>query len=174
MKHTASRRVAWTGMLFALCIVLSYVEAMVAPMMQLAPGIKLGLANIVVMYALMFISAREGMILVVLKSMFVLLTKGAVTAAVSFSGGVLSFLVMLCLLKFAKPTNMILSVSGAIAHNIGQLAMVSLLLGSGFAMAYLPVLLLSGLVVGALNSILLGLVANRVPSLQRQKQNKEE
>ena len=174
MKHTASRRVAWTGMLFALCIVLSYVEAMVAPMMQLAPGIKLGLANIAVMYALMFISARDGMILVVLKSMFVLLTKGTVTAAVSLSGGVLSFLVMLCLLKFAKPTNMILSVSGAIAHNIGQLAMVSLLLGSGFAMAYLPVLLLSGLVVGALNSILLGLVANRVPSLQRQKQNKEE
>ncbi len=174
MKHTASKRVAWTGMLFALCMILNYVESMAAPLMQLAPGVKLGLSNIVVMYALLFISKREAMVLVVLKSMFVLLTKGAITAAVSLGGGVLSFVVMYFLLRVCKPTHLILSVSGAIAHNVGQLAMVSVLLGSSFAMAYLPVLLLSGLIVGAANSILLGLLISRVPFFRIQTQDKEK
>ena len=71
---------------------------------------------------------------------------------------------MVLLLRFAKPTRLILLASGAIAHNLGQLAAASVLLGSGLALAYAPVLLISGLIMGWLTSLSLSAV---IPALEK-------
>ncbi len=152
MKSKA-REIALSGILFALAIALSIVESAITPMMGLMPGIKIGLANIVVMYAAFFMRPRQAVLLVVLKAFFVLITRGAVAGFLSLDGGLLSLAVMGLLFRLPwKPTWYILSVCGALAHNIGQLIGASLVLGTGLAMVYAPVLMVSALVMGAVTA----------------------
>ena len=70
-------------MLFALAIALSYLESLVSPLLGLMPAIKLGLSNIVVMYALLFLRTRTALLLVVLKALFAFLTRGATAGFLS-------------------------------------------------------------------------------------------
>lgn len=151
-----ARRVALGGVLFALAMVLSFAESSIAPLLGLAPGMKLGLANVVVMYALLFLGGRAALALVLLKALFGLLTRGAVAGLLSLCGGLLSLLVMLALLRGPlRPTGLILSACGAIAHNLGQLLAAGAVLSSAMALGYAPVLLVSGLAMGALTSLVL-------------------
>ncbi|MEG2672808.1 MAG: Gx transporter family protein, partial [Ruthenibacterium sp.] len=93
MKQTNTRRTALLGMLFALAMVLSFLEGSLVPLLGLPPGVKLGLANVVVMYALFFLGKADAGMLVVLKSAFSFFTRGASAGALSLAGGVLSLLV---------------------------------------------------------------------------------
>ena len=158
-----ARRVALGGMLFALAMALSFVESTVAPLLGLAPGMKLGLANVVVMYALLFLGVRPALMLAVLKAGFGLLTRGPVAGLLSLCGGLLSLLVMALLLR-GRSTWFILSAGGAIAHNLGQLLAVWAVLSSAMALGYAPVLLIAGLCMGAVTSLVLRAV---VPALER-------
>ena len=104
MRSQKARETAWTGMLFALAIALSYLESLVSPLLGLMPAIKLGLSNIVVMYALLFLRTRTALLLVVLKALFAFLTRGATAGFLSLCGGALSLAVMLVLLVRRWPT----------------------------------------------------------------------
>ena len=165
MKNGKARAVAMGGMLFALAILLSFIEGMAAPALGLPPGVKPGLANIVVMYALFFLGRGQALTLVLLKSFFAILTRGLSAGALSLAGGLLSLAVMLLLLlPKEKPSYLVLSVAGAVAHNMGQLLMASLWLKTAFSLAYAPVLIVSGIGMGAVTSISLRLL---LPALQR-------
>lgn len=151
MKKGKAREVAMTGMLFALSMTLSYFESLITPLLGLLPAMKLGLANIVVMYALLFLRGRSALALVLLKALFALLTRGATAGFLSLCGGALSFAVLCLLLHLPwQVTGYIFSVCGALAHNLGQLAGAAVLLSSRLALGYAPVLLLFGLGVGSL------------------------
>ena len=76
MRSQKSREVAWTGMLSALAIALSFLESAITPLLGLMPAMKLGLSNLVVMYALLFLNTRTAAELVLLKALFALLTRG--------------------------------------------------------------------------------------------------
>ena len=105
-----THEIALSGLLFALAMALSFIEGtLVIP--GLAPGMKLGLANIVVMYALFFMGARQALYLDLLKALFVFLVSGWTAGFLSLCGGLLSLLVMWMLyykLPF-RPTWFILS-----------------------------------------------------------------
>ena len=88
VRSQKARETAWTGMLFALAIALSYLESLVSPLLGLMPAIKLGLSNIVVMYALLFLRTRTTLLLVVLKALFAFLTRGATAGFLSLCGAV--------------------------------------------------------------------------------------
>lgn len=94
MRSQKSREVAWTGMLFALAIALSFLESAITPLLGLMPAMKLGLSNLVVMYALLFLNTRTAAELVLLKALFAMLTRGPTAGFLSLCGGVLSFLVL--------------------------------------------------------------------------------
>ena len=98
MRNPKARETAWTGMLFALAIALSWLESMVSPLLGLMPAIKLGLSNIVVMYALLFLRTRTAVLLVVLKALFAFLTRGVTAGFLSLCGGALALAVYLLLL----------------------------------------------------------------------------
>lgn len=165
MQNRKTKNVALSGLLFALALALSFIESTIAPLLGLMPGIKIGLANVVVMYALFFMGTRQALLLVVLKAFFVFLTRGAVAGFLSLSGGLLSLFIMVLLQHLpVKPTYFILSVCGAVFHNMGQLIAASLVLSSAFALGYAPVLLISGLVMGAVTSLSLKAV---LPALQK-------
>lgn len=146
------RRTALTGMLFALAMALSFFEAGIGGMMALPPGIKLGLSNIVVLFALLAIGKRSAWFLAVLKAFFALLTRGAVAGLLSLSGGLCSILLMQLLIALPRLSlgYRVLGAMGGCAHNIGQLAAAALLIRTPYLFYYLPLLLISGMLAGFL------------------------
>ena len=155
-SYEKTRRIALSGLLFALAMALSFIEGTLT-IPGLLPGMKLGLANIVVMYALFFMGPRQALVLDVLKALFVFLVSGFTAGLLSLCGGLLSLLVMWVLyyLLPVRPTWFILSVCGALAHNIGQLLGAGVIISSSLSFYYAPVMLVLGLVMGALTSITL-------------------
>jgi heptaprenyl diphosphate synthase len=167
-----ARQVALSGMLFALAMALSFIEGtLVIP--GLLPGMKLGLANIVVMYALFFMGPVQALFLDLLKALFVFLVSGWTAGFLSLCGGLLSLVVMWLLYYVlpVRPTWFILSVSGALTHNIGQLLGASVILSSKLSLYYAPVMLVLGLVMGALTALTLRAL---LPALSRLGFNVDE
>ncbi|MVB11782.1 Heptaprenyl diphosphate synthase component I [Caprobacter fermentans] len=165
MDSGSIRRMVVTALLFAAAMVMTVVEYQI-PIPMPVPGIKLGLSNIVVMYSLFFLKKKDALTLAVLKSMFVFLTRGAVAAFLSFCGGLLSILAMIvCMAVFKeKISYLMISIVGAVMHNLGQIAAVSLLYTNLLLWTYFPVLLISGLIAGAATSTLLRIT---LPALKR-------
>lgn len=97
LQNYKARQTALLGMLFALSMALSFLESMLTPFFGLMPAMKLGLSNIVVMYAVLFLNHRSALYLVLLKALFALLTRGVTAGFLSLCGGALS-LAVFCLL----------------------------------------------------------------------------
>ena len=155
-RGSKTHEIALSGLLFALAMALSFVEGtLVIP--GLMPGMKLGLANIVVMYALFFMGGKQALVLDLLKALFVFLVSGWTAGFLSLCGGLFSLLVMWVLYYHfpVQPTWFILSVCGALAHNVGQLLGASVILSSAMSLYYAPVMLVFGLIMGSLTSITL-------------------
>ena len=119
-RNCKVKRLALMGLLFALAMALSFLESLLPALPMLPPGIRLGLSNIVTMYALFVLGPVSGYTIAVLKSLFVLLTRGAVAAAMSASGGIASVTVMLLLslLPGIRRQYLLLSVFGGAAHQL--------------------------------------------------------
>ncbi|MBN2557782.1 MAG: Gx transporter family protein [Clostridia bacterium] len=146
-----------TGLLFATSIVLSLLEGMLPPLPIAVPGVKFGLSNIAVMYALFFIGPLPAYGIAILKSAFVVVTRGMVAGLLSLSGGLLSITLMLILyfLLKSRVSYVIISVTGAISHNLGQFAVIALIYVGASVWFYLPVLIISGVASGILTAVLL-------------------
>ena len=155
-QPSKAKQVALSGMLFAMAMALSFIEGSLT-FPGLLPGMKLGLANVVVMYALLFMGVRQALILDLLKALFVFLVSGPTAGFLSLCGGLLSLLVMWALYDLLplRPTWFILSVCGALAHNVGQLIGAGFLLSSALSLYYAPVMLVLGLVMGGLTALIL-------------------
>lgn len=155
-----------TALLFAMALVLSVVENSLPPILVQVPGVKIGLSNIAVMYALFFVGKRQAFSIAVLKAFFVFLTRGFVASALTFSGGILSLIVMSLMLYIFKHniSYLILSIFGAVFHNIGQFIAISLIYTNMFLWVYLPVLLISGVLAGIATSALLRFI---LPAFKR-------
>lgn len=165
MRKGKPKKIALMGLLFALMSALSFLESMLTPWLGLPPGVKIGLANIVVMYALLCLGKGSAFTLTVLKSLFVFLTRGATAGALSLGGGMLAFLAMALLYGPSRKASLfILSASSAILHNLGQLLILKLLMRSVYALYYMPVLLVSGLVMGSLT---VGCLKAMIPALKK-------
>ncbi len=155
-SYKKTHEIALSGLLFALAMALSFIEGtLVIP--GLMPGMKLGLANIVVMYALFFMGVKQALVLDLLKALFVFLVSGWTAGFLSLCGGLLSLLVMWILYYHfpVRPTWFILSVCGALFHNVGQLLGASVILSSTMSLYYAPIMLILGLVMGAVTSVTL-------------------
>ena len=171
-SYEKTRRIALSGLLFALAMALSFIEGTLT-IPGLLPGMKLGRANIVVMYALFFMGPRQARVRDVLKALFVCLGSGFTAGFLSLCGGLLSLLVMWVLyyLLPVRPTWFSLSVCGALAHNIGQLLGAGVIISSSLSFYYAPVMLVLGLVMGMLTSITLRAM---LPALGRLGYNIQE
>lgn len=167
-QKSTAKQVAFMGMLLALALTLSYVEMIITPMLGLAPGVKLGLANVAGMYALFCLGYKEALTLSVLRSVFVFLMRGVTSFFMSVTGGLCSIAVMIVLHKLLKDklSYITYSVLGAVTHNLAQLAMAGILLQTPLTY-YGPVLLISGVIVGVLTGITLKTVMPALENLQK-------
>ena len=157
-----SKRVARYALLIALAMALSWLESLV-PLSMAAPGMKLGLTNIVVVFALYRISLRDAAVLSLVRVLLVSMTFGnAYSFAYSLAGAVLSLAVMAALKRTGKFSILGVSIAGGVGHNLGQIAVAMAVLGTARLAWYLPALLVSGTLAGAAVGAAGGLVAARV------------
>lgn len=153
-----SKKVAMAGMFTALAMIFSYVEVLI-PMNLGIPGMKLGLANLVVVAALYTMGAPMAFVVSMIRILLVSVTFGNLAAMLySLAGGVLSFCGMVLLKKIPNFSMVGVSVAGGILHNIGQLAVAMAVVENIHLISYLPPLLIAGTVTG----MLIGIVSNQV------------
>ena len=165
-RNQKVKRLALMGLLFALAMALSFLESLLPALPMLPPGIRLGLSNIITMYALFVLGPVSGYTIAVLKSLFVLFTRGAVAAAMSAAGGIVSVTAMLLLSRLpgVKKQYLLLSIFGGAAHNLGQLVAARFIISNPYVWYYLPVLLVAGIVMGAITGMALRVI---LPYLNR-------
>lgn len=153
-----AKKITTAGLLVALAMILSYIEILF-PFQVGIPGIKPGLANLVVLTALFYLSPAEVFCISLLRILLTgLLTGSGIALAFSLAGGVCSFLVMLACYKSGLLSPVGISLAGGTAHNIAQLATAACLLQTSALLLYLPFLLLAGIVTGICN----GLIATKI------------
>ena len=144
-------RVALGGMLAALALAFSFLEGLLPPLPGMPPGARLGLSNIVSMYAAGGLGLPWGLGLALVKGGFALLTRGLAAGTMSLCGGLASTACMWLLLKKTRASLGLTGVCGALVHNGAQLA-AAVLLTSWAALGYVPALLafsvFSGLLTG--------------------------
>lgn len=152
-----TKRLTLCGLLTGLAIVLSIVERLF-PLDALipVPGMKLGLANVVTLFALTRLRVRDALAILICRVVLASLLMGSVTAMIfSMAGGLLSLFVMLALLRAEGRfcSLMGISVAGAAAHNVGQVAAAVFWMGTGAVVAYLPFLLVVAVPLGLVTGL---------------------
>ena len=158
-----AKKVSLYGILVSLAFIASYIEVLI-PFNFHIPGMKLGLANIVVLAALYAGGAKAGITVSIIRIILVGLTFGNPYSAIyGLSGGVLSLAVMIALKKTDFFGVMGVSMAGGVAHNLGQLLCAMILLKLPAVFTYLSYLMLVGTVTGALIGIIDEEVLKRLP-----------
>ena len=160
MKKT--KRLVLLAMLTAVAMILSYVESLL-PSVGI-PGVKMGLANIAVIFALFRFGWKEAAALSLVRVVLVSLLFGRVGAMLySLAGAVLSLAVMALLRRIDRFSTVGISVAGGVAHNAGQILMAMLILQTKQLLGYLPVLAVSGIAGGVLTGLAAALLIRRIP-----------
>ena len=152
-----------TALLTAVALVVFTIEAQLPPPVAM-PGVKLGLSNIFVVYALYALGAKHALLLLLGKVCLGSLLAGrGVGFFYSLAGGLLCLAVMV-LMKgaLARQQMWVCSAIGAVAHNAGQLAVAVALSGTWRALAYGPVLVVSGILTGVFTGLAAQLVHSRL------------
>ena len=168
MKNSGDiKNLTFMSLMLAVTVVLTTFESMLPPLPFAPPGIRLGLANVVTMYVLFFVGKKHAFMMIVLKSVFVMMTRGLLAGVLSASGGILSVLVII-LLHFAtkKTSYIMLSSAGAIAFNFGQIAAASLILSTNILALYWPLVIIFGVILGSITGKILEIV---IPYLSKHK-----
>ena len=159
-------KAAYFGVFIALALIFSYVETLI-PIQVGIPGVKLGLANLVVVVVLYKMGIKEAYTLAVVRVILSGFLFGNLFSIVySLAGGLLSLTVMVALKRTKASSLLGISAMGGVFHNVGQLIMAALVLESLSIGYYLPVLLISGLVTGILIGIISGEMLKRLNRIE--------
>lgn len=159
-------RVAYFGVFTALALIFSYVESLI-PINFGIPGIKLGLANLIIIIALYKMSVKEAYVLSVVRVVLAGFMFGNLFSIIySLAGGLLSLTVMALLKRSDKFSLFGISMAGGVFHNVGQLIVAILVMENLNIVYYMPVLLISGLITGLVIGVVAGEMLKRLAKLR--------
>ena len=157
-----TKKVAFLGLSIALAMVLSFVESQI-PALVAIPGIKVGLPNLVIIFLLYRVGWKETVIVSIIRVILVSLLFGNVqTMTFSIAGAALSLLGMILLKKTNWFSCIAVSVVGGVLHNIGQIIAACLWTQTAQIAFYLPALLISGTIAGAVIGLVAGILVKRL------------
>lgn len=152
-----SRRIVLIAILISIASILGYLESLIP--ISLVPGVKLGLANIVILFAIYNFKWYEALIISLVRIILVSLVLGSFlsyTFFMSLAGGLFSLVVMLILKKIGAFSIIFISVFGALTHGIGQVVVAMIVISSKEVIYYLPLIMIlsipTGVIIGALVS----------------------
>lgn len=166
MQNSSAKKVAIFGMLIALAFIFSYIESQIA-FFNWVPGMKLGLANIVILIALYLLGNKAAIVLSVIRVLLASITFGNMSMFwFSLAGAALSFLVMATMKRIQGFSMVGVSVAGGIAHNIGQI-MVAMVVLSEVMVYTLILLVISGTVTGAVIGVIGAIIFSKLKAALR-------
>ncbi len=144
------------AILIALSFLMSALDHSLPSPFPGVPGMSLGLANIVVLFALVFLTPGDALAITVTKSIFVFFMRGPVSLLLSLSGGLLALVLEILLWKGSKGkvSLILLSAVGGMAHNIGQIIAYALYARVSIWLLIAP-LAITGIVTGILTALVL-------------------
>ena len=151
-----ARYAAVMGLLFAAASALNMLESAFSAF--LPAGIRVGLSNIVIMAAILSLNLPSALVLVLLKAVLVLLTRGVTAGAMSLCGSLAAFAVTAFLFRKTAASYVLISVLGAFSHSLGQLLAAWGILGTAAVFAYAPVLAIASVITGICTGIVLKVI----------------
>lgn len=158
-----SRKLAYLGLCTAVALILAYVEVLLPPLYTAVPGIKLGLPNIAILFVLYRYGVRyAAAVSFVRMAVVALLFGNPMTFVYSLAGAALSLLVMSLLRRLDFLSIVGVSVAGGVFHNVGQILMAMLLLGTAELGYYLIVLAITGTISGIFVGLCGALAVKRI------------
>ena len=153
---TDTKKLTLIGLLASVALILSFIETLLPPLYSFAPGVKIGLPNVIILFALYRLSLREAALVSAVRLILsALLFGSAVSFTYSLAGAALSLTVMWAVKKFGLFSTWSVSILGAVCHNLAQVAVAAVLMNTKELFLYLPVLAISGILTG----IAVGLVS---------------
>lgn len=159
--------VALCGLLLALMLVLGFVESLL-PVAAGVPGVKLGLSNGVLIFAVYMLDIPTAFVLMALKVVLSGLLFGGVNAMMyAFAGGLLSMICMVLISRVKGVHPIAVSMVGGVMHNVGQVALAMVTLGTPQLMYYMAILMVVGLVTGAVTGVAATLVMKHLKHIRR-------
>lgn len=157
-----TKRLAISAVLASLGLIFSYIEAII-PFSVGIPGVKLGIANLVVIIALYFLGVSYAFSINVIRILVAgLLFNGAFGALYSLAGACVSLMVMIVLKKTKWFSVVGVSMAGGVAHNLGQLLMAAAIISNIKILLYFPVLLFSGMITGIIIGVLAHIILKKL------------
>ena len=166
MRNKRAQQVALSGLLTSLMLVFGLIERQF-PLTAAIPGVKLGLANSVLLYSLYMLGIKQSFVLMLLKALMSWLIYTNMSAMFySLGGGFLSLVVMVLLFKMKDVSIIGVSALGAVFFNVGQILVAVVMLNTPqLIVTYLPVLMVSGVVTGVLTGVVAKMVLKHLKSL---------
>ncbi len=162
MRNKKTLQLTTLAFITAFAMILSFVESRI-PTFVAIPGIKVGLANIAVIFTLYKLGVKEAIAISMVRVLLISMLFGSpVSLIYSISGATLSLLTMILLKKFTPLTEVTISVTGGVMHNVGQIAAASFMLSTNVVIYYLPFLLVSGTIAGVVVGIASAILIKRV------------
>ena len=157
-----TKKLTTLALLTTTAMILSYVESLLPS--AGVPGVKLGLANIAVIFALFRLGGKSALAVSLVRVFMVTMLFGSMSALLySLAGAALSLGVMALLRRTGRFSSVGVSVAGGVAHNAGQILMAMLLLGTARLAYYYPILVLSGVAGGIFTGLAAALLIRRIP-----------
>ncbi len=168
MRNKSAQRIALSGLLTSLMLVFGLIERQF-PLTTAIPGVKLGLANSVLLYGLYMMGIRQSVILMLLKALMSWLIYMNMSAMLySLAGGAASLLAMILISRVKGVSIVGVSAIGAVFFNIGQiLVAVAILNTPQLIVTYLPVLMVSGVVTGILTGVVAQMVMKHLKAMKQ-------
>ena len=166
MRNKRAQQVALSGLLTSLMLVFGLIERQF-PLTAAIPGVKLGLANSVLLYSLYMLGVKQSFILMLLKALMSWLIYTNMSAMFySLGGGFLSLMVMILLFNMKGVSIIGVSALGAVFFNVGQILVAVVMLNTPqLIVTYLPILMMSGVVTGVLTGVVAKMVMKHLKSM---------
>ena len=166
MRNKSAQRIALSGLLTSLMLVFGLIERQF-PLTAAIPGVKLGLANSVLLYSLYMLGIKQSFLLMLLKALMSWLIYTNMNAMFySLGGGFLSLVMMILLFNMKGVSIIGVSALGAVFFNVGQILVAVVMLNTPqLIVTYLPILMISGVVTGVLTGVVAQMVMKHLKSM---------
>lgn len=161
------KKMTHIAMLTAVALIIFIIELQIPPIIPTIPGIKMGLANIITVYAMFTLGPVATAEILFMRILLGSIFAGQIMSLLySLAGGVMCYIIMLLMRKIMTTNQIwICSVMGAIFHNIGQIFVAVMVTGVTQVAYYLPILLLSGMIAGTFTGLCAQLVVKRMKKI---------
>lgn len=168
----STKKLTTLSMLTAISLIIFIVEAQIPPLAPI-PGVKMGLANVITMVTLVWFGRKEAFTVLIVRIILGSIFAGQMVSFMySLAGGLLCFLMMSLTIKIFKIHQLwIVSVFGALSHNIGQIAVAVFVTGTWQIVGYFPILAVSAVITGAFTGLAASFVVRHKTFETRREQS---